>query len=38
MPNCKLSENVCLEIFFGCIVDHEVANRPYHINVYDICT
>jgi len=25
-----------LKRLFGCTVDHEVANRPYHINIYDI--
>jgi len=38
MPNCEFSENVCLEILFGWTVDHEVANRPYPINIYDIHT
>lgn len=32
MPNCELSKNVCnVEIRS---VDHDVANKPYHIKVY----
>ena len=34
MSNQRLSENVCLEkITFGSSVDHDVGNRPYHINM-----